>query len=179
MTAVQLTQMTQRSQPSNQVVELMSLYSIQEWRTELRAHLDIKDRSYHRKTYPKCFLGSDAVSVLMQLTGLDKQAGSQVESRENMIELGNQLIKAKVFHHVCREHGLEDKALFYSLSAEEEEQEVVMRMSVGGASIGQKERHAAQTLNPKESVHTANPLLESRQSDRQSRQGPNRESIPE
>jgi hypothetical protein len=70
----------------------------------------VKDRRYRLKSYPQCFVGSDAVSLLV--------SSGHAASREEAVLIGRVLChRYNLFHHVQQEHLLEDKYLFYRFSA--------------------------------------------------------------
>lgn len=71
----------------------------------LECNLDIKDRKYHTKTYASCFVGTEAVKLIIEL-GFAKCQSSAVE-------FGNKLIQANIIQHVKREHNFKNKNLFY------------------------------------------------------------------
>lgn len=79
----------------------------QQLRQILATEVKIKNRTYHLKTYPDCFLGTDAVACLSNYI----PGGSQSEA----IAVGNNLIEFGVMRHVLGEHWLKPKDLFYSL----------------------------------------------------------------
>jgi hypothetical protein len=72
--------------------------------------LDIKDRWYNLKVYPRCFIGSDAVKWLMT---------NQKLTREEAIRAGQILIERRIIHHVLDEHKFEDGHLFYRFYTDE------------------------------------------------------------
>jgi hypothetical protein len=62
------------------------------------------------KSYPQCFVGSDAVSLLV--------SSGHAASREEAVLIGRVLChRYNLFHHVEEEHLLEDKYLFFRFSA--------------------------------------------------------------
>eukprot|EP00192_Tetraselmis_astigmatica_P007360 CAMPEP_0117668246 /NCGR_PEP_ID=MMETSP0804-20121206/11438_1 /TAXON_ID=1074897 /ORGANISM="Tetraselmis astigmatica, Strain CCMP880" /LENGTH=716 /DNA_ID=CAMNT_0005476107 /DNA_START=139 /DNA_END=2290 /DNA_ORIENTATION=+ len=79
----------------------------------MRSKLEIKDRKYHMKSYPSCFLGSDAVKVIVE-------AGAAT-STEEALAVGNAMISAGIFHHVTKDHPLKDEPLFYRFKADNDE----------------------------------------------------------
>ena len=66
--------------------------------------LAIKDRQYKWKNYPRCFIGSEAMTWLQENLGL---------SQEEALQLGQRLIDEKWIHHVTDEHSFRDEYLFY------------------------------------------------------------------
>lgn len=64
----------------------------------------VQDRKWRFRTFPKCFIGSEAVSWI---------AEHIKSSRQEAIKLGQRFIDAGVFHHVVRAHDFEDQYLFY------------------------------------------------------------------
>lgn len=77
----------------------------------LRENIDIKDRRYRIRLYPKCFLGSEAVAWLV--------ASGHAGGVNQATKLGNRMIRAGLFHHVHHEHLLEDAKLFYRFVMDE------------------------------------------------------------
>lgn len=67
--------------------------------------LTIKDRYYHLKKYHSCFVGSEAIDWFL--------ANGFATTRQEGIQLGQQLLDADLVHHVVDEHNFEDKELFY------------------------------------------------------------------
>ncbi len=69
--------------------------------------LDIRDRKYGfpSKTYPKCFVGSEAVVQLV-----DEGIASD---EEDAVRIGNMMLNAGVFHHVLDAHPFKNEDLFY------------------------------------------------------------------
>ena len=80
----------------------------------MRAHVKVKDRWYHLKIYPKCFLGSEGASWLV--------TSGEAKDIASALKLGNQMIRAGLFHHVTREHLFEDARLFYRFAEDESAQ---------------------------------------------------------
>ena len=68
---------------------------------------DVRPRTYRLKHYGNCFVGNEAVDVLMRITG---------RSRETACAIGRLLHAMGVFYHVAREHGFEDASFFYRFS---------------------------------------------------------------
>jgi hypothetical protein len=66
--------------------------------------IDIRDRRYHLKTYPRCFISSDAIDWFIDNLGIDRPAA---------IVLGQRLIDEHWIHHVVDQHTFEDGHLFY------------------------------------------------------------------
>jgi len=64
-----------------------------------------KDRKYHLETFKKCFIGSEAVDILV------KEGFSA--SRSEAVELGKELLKEGLIKHVTNDNDFEDKKLFY------------------------------------------------------------------
>ena len=66
--------------------------------------LAIKDRRYGLKSYPRCFVGKEAVDWFRKTFEL-----SEMEA----VQLGQRLVKEKWIHHVTDEHEFESAELFY------------------------------------------------------------------
>ena len=70
--------------------------------TLLQQGVSIRDRKFHFRTYKQCFLGTEAVDLLIQ----NKLAPSRTEA----VQLGRRLVRDYVlFEHATREHDFEDK----------------------------------------------------------------------
>lgn len=67
--------------------------------------VEIKDRSYHLKTYKDCLLGSELVSWLVE--------HEYAPDRGAALALGKRLGEAQLLRHVVGEHELKDEPLFY------------------------------------------------------------------
>lgn len=84
-------------------------FSLNEISAKLRRGIQVKDRTYHFKTYKKCFVGCDAVDFMVQ--------ARLAQSRHDAVKLGQQLTKElRFFHHVTNDHPFEDGYLFYQFS---------------------------------------------------------------
>jgi hypothetical protein len=66
------------------------------------------DRSYRLKSYPACFLGTDAVAWLR----------TQFKCSETIaVQIGQALLGLGLMHHVMHEHDFENQPFFYRLDA--------------------------------------------------------------
>ncbi|MDP2405862.1 MAG: hypothetical protein Q8S71_09835 [Hydrogenophaga sp.] len=74
----------------------------------LQFKLDIRDRSYHLKKYPACFLGTEAVPWMRSHFRLDNP---------QVIEVGQALQALGLLYHVAHEQAFADEALFFRLRA--------------------------------------------------------------
>jgi len=77
----------------------------------LKTGLEIKDRKYLLTNYPKCFVGSDAVTF-MSKQGI---APTRVEA----VNLGKLLLAANIIRHVTKDHDFKDENKFYRFTADE------------------------------------------------------------
>lgn len=76
--------------------------------------LDLRDRKYGfpSKTYPNCFVGSEAVAKLI---------GEGIASdEEDAVRIGNMMLNAGVFHHVLDAHPFKNENLFYRFMSDED-----------------------------------------------------------
>ncbi len=87
----------------------------------LRTLVAIKDRKYGfpAKTYPKCFVGTEAVRALI--------ADNIAADEDDAVRLGNMLLSAGVFHHVVKEHPFKNEELFYRFASDEDHGEVAKK----------------------------------------------------
>jgi len=79
----------------------------------LKRVLDIRDRKYGfpSKTYPKCFVGSEAVAQLVK-------EGIAIDE-EDAARIGNMMLNAGVIHHVLDAHEFKNENLFYRFLSDE------------------------------------------------------------
>jgi small-conductance mechanosensitive channel len=66
--------------------------------------LSVQDRRYRLRSYPRAFVGREAVAWLIAQAGL---------TREDAIDLGRRLVADGIVHHVLDEHDFCDANLFY------------------------------------------------------------------
>jgi len=80
----------------------------------LKRVLDIRDRKYGfpSKTYPKCFVGSEAVAQLVK-------EGIAIDE-EDAARIGNMMLNAGVIHHVLDAHEFKNENLFYRFLSDED-----------------------------------------------------------
>ncbi|PKO64719.1 MAG: hypothetical protein CVU22_23190 [Betaproteobacteria bacterium HGW-Betaproteobacteria-16] len=74
----------------------------------LQFKLDIRDRSYHLKKYPSCFVGAEAVHWMGQHFELDHQ---------QVVKVGQALQALGLIYHVANEQKFSDEAFFFRLRA--------------------------------------------------------------
>ena len=72
--------------------------------------LEIKNRRYRLNFYPSCFVGSEAVTWLME---------NQAYSREEAVELGQILLEKGIIHHVANDQPFRDGFFFYRFYSDE------------------------------------------------------------
>jgi hypothetical protein len=90
----------------------MDAEALTDW---LQSHLDIRDRSYHFKKYPACFLGTEAVRYMGQHFQLSPQEA---------VETGQALQTLGWLYHVAHEQAFADATLFFRLRAPTQLQQV-------------------------------------------------------
>lgn len=76
--------------------------------------VECSDRKYHFATYKSCFVGSEAVSALVE------RKDFPVSTRQEALELLESLLTNSLIHHVTRDHRVEDKYLFYRFTSPRE-----------------------------------------------------------
>ncbi|GBG25134.1 Dihydrolipoyl dehydrogenase, mitochondrial [Hondaea fermentalgiana] len=64
-----------------------------------------KDRTYHFQNFKQCFIGSEAVDFMVN--------SKVVGTREEAVELGQQMLEQGLFQHVTQDRDFEDNKLFY------------------------------------------------------------------
>eukprot|EP00284_Hemiselmis_tepida_P013948 CAMPEP_0174919374 /NCGR_PEP_ID=MMETSP1355-20121228/3626_1 /TAXON_ID=464990 /ORGANISM="Hemiselmis tepida, Strain CCMP443" /LENGTH=467 /DNA_ID=CAMNT_0016164595 /DNA_START=133 /DNA_END=1533 /DNA_ORIENTATION=+ len=70
--------------------------------------LDIRDRRLRLVLYTRCFLGSDFVAWIRAHSEL-----TSCSSKEDALDLGNEMLRGGLFDHVKSQYDLEDRDLFY------------------------------------------------------------------
>ena len=78
----------------------------------LRRAVPIRDREWRRKVYRNCFVGSEAVDVLLRQ--------GRAPTRAAAVHLGLQLERAGLFQHVRGKHRFKDAMLFYIFRGDED-----------------------------------------------------------
>ena len=111
--------MTTAKQEENQAI--FNPEDLEALTRQLKAVLDIRDRKYGipSKTYHACFVGSEAVDLLIR-------EGIAVDEAD-AVRIGNMLLGAGVFHHVQKAHSFENKYLFYRFAEDEDHGKVARR----------------------------------------------------
>lgn len=89
-----------------------------------RLGVPVADRRYRLKTYPRTFVGSEAVSWMVKNLRLSHSAA---------MELGQDMVNAGVFHHVCHAHNFKDEYLFYRWEEDEQRDLRVLNAAVAWA----------------------------------------------
>lgn len=86
-----------------------------------RTGIPVADRRYRLKLYPRTFVGSEAVLWMVKNLRLSQMAA---------IVLGQEMINAGVFHHVCHAHTFKDEYLFYRWEEDEQRDKRVLNSVV-------------------------------------------------
>eukprot|EP00808_Paulinella_micropora_P001166 g75009.t1 len=81
-------------------------YNYQQVVEKLVKGLDIKTRTYHLKSYPNVFTGTELVDFLLK---------EGMRNRAKAVQVGEQLRSGGVFDHVLSEHKFKDEQVFYRL----------------------------------------------------------------
>lgn len=71
----------------------------------------LQNRIWHIRLHQKCFIGSELVTWMLENF-------RDLESRAEAVELGNELMKSGLFHHVEARHPFRDGNFFYQISNE-------------------------------------------------------------
>jgi hypothetical protein len=75
-----------------------------QYQNEMQQSELVKDRRYHLRLYPRCFVGSEAVQWLMERYHM---------SHEDALRVGKAMLDLGLFHHVVKQHHFEDGYFFY------------------------------------------------------------------
>ncbi len=91
---------------NEQKLDIVKTINLEELVAQMRSigGIIIKDRRYKLKTYPKCFVGSEAVTWMK---------GNLNLSVQQAVELGQRLIDENWIHHVVDEHDFQNEFFFY------------------------------------------------------------------
>ena len=122
----------------------------------MKCVLDIRDRKYGipAKTYPKCFVGSEAVEQLVK-------EGIAI-NEEDAVRIGNIMLNAGVFHHVLDEHSFKNDKLFYRFLSDEDHGTVARKPD--GSAVSWADFIAPLTSG-KDQTHTLQPKIPERDPD--------------
>jgi len=78
---------------------------------EMRTHVHVRDRRYHFKVYPMCFVGFEGAQWLIKAGYAENEKDAEV--------LGTMLVTAGLVYHVCDDHEFRSKYLFYRFAVDE------------------------------------------------------------
>ncbi|OAP57199.1 hypothetical protein AYL99_07937 [Fonsecaea erecta] len=84
--------------------------------------IEIKTRRWHLRLYYSCFMGEDLTNWLVHNF-------RDIDTREEAVELGNDLMKENLFEHVNSKHNFKDGNYFYSIKPEFRTQRTEARQS--------------------------------------------------
>lgn len=87
--------------------------------TDKKTGVKIKNRSYRLKVYRNCFLGCDLVTWILK--------NMNVSNRRSALKVGNKIFDNKWFIHVCNNHRLKDKPLYYKFIVHIQNNKVVKK----------------------------------------------------
>ena len=73
---------------------------LNEIKRQARDEVEVRDRSYHFRTYPKCFVANEMATWMV-----DK---GHAADRNEAIKLGRALVENYMIEHVCRDHTFKD-----------------------------------------------------------------------
>jgi hypothetical protein len=77
----------------------------------MQQQIEVKDRRHRFTTYPACFIGTEMVTWIIE--------NGYAQNVDEAIEVGDFFISKSVFHHVLRDHTLQNKNLFYRFEVNE------------------------------------------------------------
>jgi hypothetical protein len=78
-----------------------------------KENIKIEDRKYHMKTYPQCFVGSEAVDVMMNIF--------ELKEKSEAVSIGRSFMDLGLFYHVAFDHTFKDSFLFYRINEQYQE----------------------------------------------------------
>lgn len=87
----------------------------------------VKDRRWRFRLFPSAFLGEDMVTWI---------AKSCKVSRLEAVAIGDRMLHAEVFHHVCRDHSFKDEFLFYRFAVDSPDSSVLNVRQLWPSIIG-------------------------------------------
>ncbi|MEM9482397.1 MAG: DEP domain-containing protein [Cyanobacteria bacterium P01_F01_bin.116] len=73
--------------------------------------VEIQDRRYKLRLYPRCFVGSELVQWLMSTLGI---------TQDEAVHIGKRLLYRGIIHHVLDEQDFKDGYLFYRFYVDEQ-----------------------------------------------------------
>ena len=99
---------------ATEILASLEAGELSELEGQIKELFDVRDRKYGipPKNYPKCFVGREAVSKLIEANIASDVADA--------VRIGNLLLAGGVFHHVLDEHEFKNEHLFYRFLADED-----------------------------------------------------------
>lgn len=76
----------------------------------------VKDRRWRLRLFPTTFLGQEMVAWIAKYCKV---------SRVEAVAIGDRMLQAEVFHHVCRDHSFKDDYLFYRFAVDSPDSSVL------------------------------------------------------
>jgi hypothetical protein len=107
--------LTGGNEPSRALVQRMTARSAELLTVDMVKHLDVRERTYHLKVYPDCFLGNEACKYLQQKFKL-------VEAQA--IALGQALQRLGLIYHVAHEQNFANEGLFFRFAISKEVEKI-------------------------------------------------------
>ncbi|MEM7010229.1 MAG: FAD-containing oxidoreductase [Verrucomicrobiota bacterium] len=107
------------NETTHELEEAFAEGELEELVTKLRSVFDVQDRDhgFPKKTYPKCFVGKEAVTAMV--------AEGLANNRKDAVRWGDMLLNSGVFHHVLKEHSFKDEKLFYRFKDDQDHGETL------------------------------------------------------
>ncbi|OCT44625.1 Vacuolar membrane-associated protein iml1 [Cladophialophora carrionii] len=106
--------------------------------------IEIKTRRWHWRLHYSCFMGEDLTNWLVHNF-------RDIDTREEAVELGNELMKENLFEHVNSKHNFKDGNYFYSIKPEYRTQRADARQSWFPAS-----RRSERSIPPTPAIEQPN-----------------------
>lgn len=96
---------------------------------DFKSKIDIRDRYYRFRKYPSCFIGSEAVDVMMK--------NWNVKDRKECVKIGEKFIEYRWVYHVALDHNFKDAYLFYSVTTREPSLKDIQKKDIKGLSTSE------------------------------------------
>lgn len=126
-----------QDQPARELIWRLANASAEAATAALAKRLRVRDREYHLRTYPACFIGRSAVRAI---------AATFDCSNNDALEIGRALHALGLLVHVTHEHDFEDSDCFYRLTVSRRADSIglddALRVLTQGVDVDDRSYHA-------------------------------------